>query len=106
MDNGYWRAPEIFLAIRDNKLFEYTAKVDVYSFAMVCYEILSGDEPFKDHECSKFDFLISGSGMPPRPSLPGNPNDPLNKLITSCWDDVPECRPTFRDIVIELQSGM
>jgi len=35
--------------MQDNKLFEYTGKVDVYSFAMVCYEILSGDEPFKDH---------------------------------------------------------
>lgn len=79
--------------------------MDIYSFAMVCYEMLSGDEPLKDHEHSKFDFLISGSGMPP--TLPSNPNnDPLNKLSTSCWDDVPECRPTFRDIVIELESGM
>jgi serine/threonine protein kinase len=39
---GYWRAPENFKAMRDKKQFEYTAKADVYSFAMVCCEILSG----------------------------------------------------------------
>ncbi len=49
---GYWRAPEIFRAMRDNRQFEYTTKADVYSFAMVCYEILSGKEPFQDHQRS------------------------------------------------------
>jgi serine/threonine protein kinase len=101
---GYWRAPEIFRAMRDNRQFEYTAKADVYSFAMVCYEILSGKEPFEDHPRSQFDFLIVSSAVPKRPSLPGNQNDPLNKLIRTCWDDVPERRPTFRDILSKLKD--
>jgi serine/threonine protein kinase len=101
---GYWRAPEIFRAMQDNRQFEYTAKADVYSFAMVCYEILSGKEPFKDHKWSQYDFLIESSVVHERPSLPGNPNDPLNKLIRTCWDDVPEQRPTFRDILSKLED--
>jgi serine/threonine protein kinase len=101
---GYWRAPEIFRAMRENRQFEYTAKADVYSFAMVCYEILSGKEPFQDHQRSQFDFLIENSAVHERPSLPGNQNHPLNKLIRTCWDDVPEQRPTFRDIVSKLED--
>ncbi len=101
---GYWMAPEIFRAMRDNRQFEYTAKADVYSFAMVCYEILSGKEPFKDHRPSQFDFLIVSSAVPKRPSLPGKQNHPLNKLIRTCWDDVPERRPTFRDILSKLED--
>jgi serine/threonine protein kinase len=100
---GYWRAPEIFRAMRNNRQFEYTAKADVYSFAMVCYEILSGKEPFKDHQRAQFDFLIESSAEPIRPSLPGKQNHPLNKLIRTCWDDVPERRPTFRDILSKLE---
>jgi serine/threonine protein kinase len=90
--------------MRDNRQFEYTAEADVYSFAMVCYEILSGKEPFEDHRLSQFDFLIVSSAVPKRPSLPGNPHDPLNKLIRACWDDVPERRPTFRDIRSKLED--
>jgi serine/threonine protein kinase len=101
---SYWRAPEIFRAMQDNRQFEYTAKADVYSFAMVCYEILSGKEPFEDHQRSHFDFLIDSSAVHERPSLPGNQNHPLNKLIKTCWDDVPEQRPTFRDILSKLEA--
>jgi serine/threonine protein kinase len=101
---GYWRAPEIFRAMRDHRQFEYTVKADVYSFAMVCYEILSGKEPFKDHKLSQYDFLIDSSAVHERPSLPGDQNDPLNKLIRTCWDDVPERRPTFRDILSKLEA--
>jgi serine/threonine protein kinase len=101
---GYWRAPEIFRAMRDHRQFEYTAKADVYSFAMVCYEILSGKEPFKDHKLSQYDFLIDSSAVHERPSLLGDQNDPLNKLIRTCWDDVPERRPTFRDILSKLEA--
>jgi serine/threonine protein kinase len=100
----YWRAPEIFRAMRDNTQFEYTAKVDVYSFAMVCYEILSGKEPFQDHKKSQFGFLIESSTVHERPSLPGDQNHPLNKLIRTCWDDVPKQRPTFRDILSKLED--
>jgi serine/threonine protein kinase len=98
---GYWRAPEIFRAMRVHRQFEYTAKADVYSFAMVCYEILSGKEPFQGHKLTEYAFLIDRHE---RPYLPGDQNDPLNKLIRTCWDDVPERRPTFRDILSKLEA--
>jgi hypothetical protein len=49
--------------MKDYRQFEYTAKADDYSFAMVCYEILSREEPFEGHQA--FDFLIVKSGIPP-----------------------------------------
>jgi hypothetical protein len=55
--------------MKDYRQFEYTAKADVYSFAMICYEILSGEESFEGHQ--GFDFLIVKSGINPLPSLPG-----------------------------------
>lgn len=59
---------------------------DVYSFAMVCYEILSGKESFEGH-LPKSSFLIGVDGL---------------QLITSCWDAVPERRPTFDEICARL----
>jgi serine/threonine protein kinase len=90
--------------MRDKKQFEYTTKADVYSFAMVCCEILSGKEPFEDHEKSQFNFLIESYVVHERPFLPGHQYHPLNKLIKTCWDDVPERRPTFKDILSKLED--
>jgi serine/threonine protein kinase len=66
----------IFRAVKDYTQFEYTAEADVYSFAMVCYEILSGEEPFEGHQ--GFDFLIWHTSMTFLARY--NSNDPLNML--------------------------
>jgi serine/threonine protein kinase len=63
MGTRYWRAPGTLRAMKDYRQFEYTAKADVYSFAMFRFEILSGEEPFEGHK--GFDFLIVKSGIPP-----------------------------------------
>lgn len=50
LGTGFWRAPEIFLAFMNGDPFQITQKSDVYSFAMTCYEILTGRLPFEDLE--------------------------------------------------------
>lgn len=41
----FWRAPEILQALQDGMRPVFTPKADVYSFAMTCYEILTGAIP-------------------------------------------------------------
>jgi serine/threonine protein kinase len=41
---GFWRAPEILLAVQNgnNRSNTFTNMADVYSYAMTCYEVLTG----------------------------------------------------------------
>ena len=38
-----------------------------------------------------------------RPELPKNIATPLVTLVTGCWDEKPECRPTFNIIIAQLK---
>jgi serine/threonine protein kinase len=95
-----WRAPEVF---RDEDMIsnKYTWSSDVYSFAMVCYEILSGDFPFQEllpgdlHEA-----ICDGE----RPELPANCPDDLLELIHECWASNPDERPAISEIHQRLST--
>jgi serine/threonine protein kinase len=47
---GFWRAPEVLEELlkqpKDRDLEIWTQKVDIYSYAMTCYEILTGHIAF------------------------------------------------------------
>ncbi|KAI5068346.1 hypothetical protein GOP47_0016691 [Adiantum capillus-veneris] len=93
----YWRAPEVF-KVESKKELErkYTKKADVYSFAMVCYEILTGSVPFDDGNKLKtlHKRLLRGE----RPSLPRTCPQYLSSYIERCWHANPEKRPSFAQI--------
>ena len=104
-----WMAPEIIhfatgneeSSSRNSKEPKYPRKVDVYSFAMVCYEILTGHVPF---------FEISTPRMVKmkvlnceRPKLPHHCPPLLKVLIEECWNQEPIQRPTFEDICKRLK---
>lgn len=96
----YWRAPEVF---SDSDMFEsgetskrpYTDKVDVYSFAMTCYEILTGKIPFDGTLRKEIQAFIMKGG---RPELPSSCPSLLSNYIKSCWDGNDQNRPSFKDI--------
>jgi hypothetical protein len=74
---------------------------DVYSFAMVCSEILSGTKPFSNEKC--FRDIVSKSKDGVRPALPTN-CEKLTKMIKKCWDPNPSKRPTFSTICVNLTN--
>ena len=79
----------------------YTAKADVYSYAMTCYEVLTGLTPFAGYARSTlYEKLIAGA----RPELPTNLPPKLSSLVKACWDTDPGIRPTFTTICEELRN--
>ena len=79
----------------------YTRSADVYSFGMVCYEVISGLRPFQNELEKKIYknnadvYIAVGRGK--RPSLPPCPKS-LEELVVKCWAQNPSARPIFRDI--------
>ncbi|KAJ7139295.1 kinase-like domain-containing protein [Mycena epipterygia] len=76
---------------------------DVYAFACVCYEILTGTVPFFDlaQEMAVAINVIDGH----RPSRPETVSwDNLWVLIEDCWKQEPDQRPTMAEILQRLTS--
>nr|PNR40431.1 hypothetical protein PHYPA_017833 [Physcomitrium patens] len=75
-------------------------KLDVYSFAIVWYEILTGDEPFAD--VLKTEVLARvKAGL--RANLPDGVPGRLAVLMQECWNGDPLLRPNFAAICTELR---
>ena len=101
---GFWRAPEILEQVNKGvPSYEvvFTEKADIYSFGMLCYEIITGCIPFESHpQNSDFSFVLGGD----RPELPEDLNPRLRELVLDCWHHHPYFRPTSSEICERLQS--
>ncbi|KAG0557085.1 hypothetical protein KC19_11G101100 [Ceratodon purpureus] len=106
MGTGFWRAPEVLLGMKDPKKrcspTLFTKKSDVYSYGMVCYEIATGFLPFEREGFletrGEHDLVINGK----RPSFPDDVDGRMKDLITRCWHQDEDKRPTLEEIFVEL----
>jgi hypothetical protein len=105
LGTGFWRAPEILCALKnkaENKHSDpkiWTKKVDVYSYAMTSYEVLTGCIPFQNHARNDYDDVIGGA----RPPLPDYIDHEIQELVKRCWHPEPSMRPGFGEIEDELR---
>ena len=83
----------------DNK---YSNKCDVYSFAMTVYYILNGGLGDLNKK-STFEFMRSIS-IGKRPKINSNVPIAYKELIEECWQNDPERRPTFGEIVNNIKN--
>jgi serine/threonine protein kinase len=97
---GFWRPPEVLQALKDRTKPVWSREGDVYSFAMLCYELLTGCIPFKEHPLSNYDVVLSGQ----RPELPPYVNSKMRDLLHCCWHKEPEKRPGWITIVKSLEA--
>mmetsp|Transcript_104444 Transcript_104444/g.265105 ORF Transcript_104444/g.265105 Transcript_104444/m.265105 type:complete len:414 (-) Transcript_104444:88-1329(-) len=101
-----WMAPEVFCSN------DYDSKIDVFSFGILMFEVLSEEIPYADVWPVK-------SGVNPRIGLHiingHRPNVKLVRagcplqvlqLMEECWDCVPAERPTFSVVRQQLQSQL
>ncbi|KAG0566992.1 hypothetical protein KC19_7G102300 [Ceratodon purpureus] len=103
MGTRFWRAPEVMHILRSNAADKYsdpsvwTPKVDVYAYAMTCYEVLSGCIPFQNRPQNDYDIGDE------RPLLPEYVDEEIKELLQECWNSDPSKRPSFEIICDKLQ---
>ncbi|KAJ3096500.1 hypothetical protein HDU97_005859 [Phlyctochytrium planicorne] len=92
-----WMAPERLLGGSP------TAAVDVYAFAMTCYEVVTeGDIPLSNIPDSLvYQAVVNNSSRPQRPDECSNV---MWDLITQCWHPDPLHRPSFASISVMTKS--
>lgn len=92
-----WMAPELLLV--DGRTAVYSLKADIYSFAMVCYEILTLKVPFDGLAIPALCNLLAKGK---RPELPSSIPKALQKLVSQCWNIKPARRPDTQEILCEV----
>ena len=82
---------------------EYTKAGDVYAFSIIAYEMITLEEPFKDYAIPMLCCAVAVKNE--RPAFPHPIPDCYRDLITRCWSNEAEKRPTFSEIVDELKNN-
>ncbi|KAL1533488.1 non-specific serine/threonine protein kinase [Salvia divinorum] len=90
-----WMAPEVI------NHQPYDQKADVFSFAIVLWELVTAKVPY-DNMTPLQAALGVRQGL--RPELPTNAHPKIKSLMQRCWEAVPSERPSFSDIRTELEA--
>ncbi|XP_047342125.1 serine/threonine-protein kinase STY46-like isoform X1 [Impatiens glandulifera] len=90
-----WMAPEVI------NHQPYDQKADVFSFAIVLWELVTSKLPY-DTMTPLQAALGVRQGL--RPEIPSNTHPKLVELMIRCWEADPVVRPPFSEIRTELES--
>ena len=80
-------------------------KADVYSFAMLMYEIFTKRKPIIDANLNNISIFQNKIINGRRPNLHYVKNQFQKEIIRKCWDHDPNQRPTFTDIIDYLKNN-
>nr|CAD1820945.1 unnamed protein product [Ananas comosus var. bracteatus] len=93
-----WMAPELL----NGSSSRVSEKVDVFSFGIVLWEILTGEEPYANMHCGAIIGGIVSNTL--RPPIPEKCDSEWRKLMEECWSADPAVRPSFTEITNRLRT--
>jgi len=92
-----WTAPEILRHV------PYNEKADVYSYAIVLWECVTGKVTYENMEAVNAGIAVVSQQL--RPPLPPDLDPSWSKLIVWCWSDDPHKRPDFTQVLAYLAES-
>ncbi|KAH7683665.1 Non-specific serine/threonine protein kinase protein [Dioscorea alata] len=93
-----WMAPELL----NGSSSKVSEKVDVFSFGIVMWEILTGEEPYANmHYGAIIGGIVNNTLRPP---LPASCDPEWRRLMEQCWAPDPVQRPSFTQIASRLRA--
>lgn len=99
----FWSAPEVLAARVAGQ--SGREKADMYSFAVLCSEILTGQLPYADSDWDEHELRrhVAEGQRPdlPRGNLPGG----LIDLVKKSWAANPDECPSFAHFILDLESA-
>mmetsp|Transcript_4798 Transcript_4798/g.11391 ORF Transcript_4798/g.11391 Transcript_4798/m.11391 type:complete len:540 (-) Transcript_4798:139-1758(-) len=97
---NWYMAPEVILAQ------QYGEKADIFSFAIVLWEMLSGNEPYKEVKNQGFFLHKDIAENQKRPKWPIPEIIPLNvrAVVEECWQHKSNLRPSMDEVVKKLEK--
>ncbi|EFJ32295.1 hypothetical protein SELMODRAFT_451542 [Selaginella moellendorffii] len=91
-----WMSPEVL----EHKAYDH--KTDVYSFGIMIWELLTGDIPYSD--LTPLQAAIGVVQRKLRPSMPASVPDKLVNLAERCWNQDPQLRPEFSEVLTIIEE--
>ncbi|MEQ2160414.1 Mitogen-activated protein kinase kinase kinase 7, partial [Goodea atripinnis] len=94
-----WMAPEVFEGSN------YSEKCDVFSWSIILWEVITRRKPFEEIGGSAF-CIMWAVHRGTRPPLIKDLPEPIETLMTRCWDKEPSQRPSMSEVRDTMSSLM
>mmetsp|Transcript_27070 Transcript_27070/g.26705 ORF Transcript_27070/g.26705 Transcript_27070/m.26705 type:complete len:241 (+) Transcript_27070:845-1567(+) len=98
MGTCHWMAPEVI----NNQ--PYALSADVYSFAIVMWEVAAREIPYRDVNPMAIPVKVLRGERPNLSGIPSTCPEMIKDIIRAAWDANPARRPTFGQIIDALDQ--